>query len=245
MTRSERLLDLIQLLRLHRQPVTADSLALELGVSVRTIYRDMVTLQNQGAPIEGSSGVGYLLQPGFMLPPLMFTEEEIEALVLGSRWVAARTDDKLARDATNALAKIAAVLPQDLRERLDTNTLMVPSVTTVSLNGRELRRVREAIRTEIKIRIDYIDGKGSSSSRTVWPIAIGFFDQARVIVGWCESREAFRHFRLDRITHLELTAQSLPRRKAEMLREWRAIRDSGPQEHFAAHVDSRPDPDKN
>lgn len=221
MTRSERLLELIQLLRLYRQPVTADSLALELGVSVRTIYRDIATLQVQGASIEGSAGIGYLLKPGFMLPPLMFTEEEIEALVLGSRWVAARADSRLARDAEQALAKIAAVLPADLRERLDETSLTVPPQTGLVNHDQELRRVREAIRTEIKIRIRYRDAQNAETQRTIWPIAIGFFDKVQVIVGWCETREDFRHFRLDRIVHLELTGERLPRRKAELLKQWR------------------------
>lgn len=222
MTRSERLLELIQLLRLYRHPVTAESLALELGVSVRTMYRDIATLQRQGAPIEGAAGIGYLLQPGFMLPPLMFTEEEIEALVLGSRWVAARTDSRLARDAKQAIAKIAAVLPADLRERLDETSLTVPPQPGLLVRDQELRRVREAIRTGIKIRIGYRDAQHVETRRTIWPIAIGFFDKVQVIVGWCETREDYRHFRLDRIVHLELTAERLPRRKSELLKEWRA-----------------------
>ncbi len=112
MSRSERLLDLIQILRRHRHPVAAQTIADELGVSLRTIYRDVATLQHQGASIDGEPGVGYVLRPGFMLPPLMFSEDEIEALVLGSRWVADRTaDERLSAAARNALAKIAAVFP--------------------------------------------------------------------------------------------------------------------------------------
>ncbi len=118
MSRSERLLDLIQILRRHRRPVSGRTLAAEMGVSIRTLYRDIATLQGQGAPIEGEAGLGYVLRPGFMLPPLMFTDEEIEAIVLGSRWVAKQPDRRLSQAATDALAKIAAVLPDWLSERL-------------------------------------------------------------------------------------------------------------------------------
>src|SRR5262245_46311898 len=124
MSRSERLLDLLQILRRHRNPVAAQMLADELGVSLRTIYRDVATLQHQGASIDGEPGIGYVMRPGFMLPPLMFSEEEIEALVLGSRWVARRGDKKLAEAGRNALAKIAAVLPEDLTRNLDASLLV-------------------------------------------------------------------------------------------------------------------------
>src|SRR6185312_11045737 len=111
MSRAQRLLDLIQLLRSYRRPVSGAVLAGELGISLRTLYRDIETLKAQGAHIDGEPGVGYILRPGFMLPPLMFSEEEIEALVLGGRWVAERTDEPLGKAASNALANIAAVLP--------------------------------------------------------------------------------------------------------------------------------------
>src|SRR5215472_5836791 len=119
MSRAERLLDLMQALRLRRRPVAGQALAAELGVSLRTLYRDIAALQAQGAWIEGEAGLGYVLRPGFMLPPLMFSEDEIAALVLGSRWVAERGDAELALAARHALAKIAAVLPADLRPELD------------------------------------------------------------------------------------------------------------------------------
>ena len=125
MSRSERLFDLLQALRRHRRPVSGATLAAETGVSLRTLYRDIASLQAQGAHIEGEAGLGYVLKPGFMLPPMMFSAEEIEALVLGSRWVAKVADGKLATAASDALAKIAAVLPADLRDETDTSTLLV------------------------------------------------------------------------------------------------------------------------
>jgi biotin operon repressor len=125
MSRAQRLLDLIQALRGYRRPVSGATLAEALGISLRTLYRDIETLNAQGAHIDGEAGVGYVLRPGFMLPPLMFSEEEIEAIVLGSRWVANRADAELGAAARNALAKIAAVLPQDLKISLDTSSLLV------------------------------------------------------------------------------------------------------------------------
>src|SRR5437667_11671613 len=121
MSRAQRLLDLIQLLRQHRWPVSGAVLAEALGVSLRTLYRDIETLRGQGAHIDGEAGIGYVLRPGFMLPPLMFSEEEIEALVLGGRWVAAQPDEPLGKAARNALAKIAAVLPDALQRSLETS----------------------------------------------------------------------------------------------------------------------------
>src|SRR4051795_10479451 len=125
MARAQRLLDLIQALRRHRRPVSGATLADEAGVSLRTLYRDIETLKAQGAHIDGEAGVGYLLRPGFMLPPLMFSEEEIEALVLGSRWVSERADAQLAEAARNLLAKISAVLPPDLRHEMQSSALLV------------------------------------------------------------------------------------------------------------------------
>ena len=123
--RSERLLTLLQTLRRYRRPVTGTVLAEETGVSLRTLYRDIASLQAQGAMIEGEAGIGYVLKPGFMLPPMMFSEEELEALVLGSRWVARAAEPRLANAGADALAKIAAVLPPDMREMVDSATLFV------------------------------------------------------------------------------------------------------------------------
>lgn len=221
MSRAERLLDLMQVLRRHRQPVSGKSLAGELGVSLRTLYRDIATLQGQGAPIEGEAGLGYVLRPGFMLPPLMFTDEEIEAIVLGSRWVAKQPDRRLSQAATDALAKIAAVLPDDLREDLDATALLV-GPRAEPFEDVDLGVVRQAIRNERKLGLLYRDAGGVASERIVWPFALGFFDKVRVVVAWCEMRQDFRHFRADRIAALTATDIRYPRRRQAMLREWRA-----------------------
>ncbi|MGO8919894.1 MAG: helix-turn-helix transcriptional regulator [Stellaceae bacterium] len=223
MSRSARLLDLIQILRRHRRPVSGRILAEEAGVSIRTLYRDIVTLQGQGAPIEGEPGVGYVLRPGFMLPPLMLSEDEIEAIVLGSRWVADRGDDRLGEAARNALAKIAAVLPADLSDSLDASPLLVGPGEPLAMDGVDLAAIRQAIRSERKLAITYRDGKGALSERIVWPFALGFFDRVRLVVAWCELRQGFRHFRADRISGLVPTDTRYPRRRQALLKEWREI----------------------
>ena len=222
MSRAQRLLDLIQLLRQHRRPVSGAVLAEALGVSLRTLYRDVETLIGQGAHIDGEAGVGYVLRPGFMLPPLMFSEEEIEALVLGSRWVAERADSSLGKAAAQALAKIAAVLPDDLKSGIDDAGLLIGPGQAIAAGDAELASIRLAIRTERKLRIAYVDRDGSKTQRLVWPFALGFFDRARVVVAWCELRNGFRHFRTDRISKVHIVDKRYPRRRQMLLKEWRA-----------------------
>jgi predicted DNA-binding transcriptional regulator YafY len=215
------LLDLLQVLRRHRRPVSGRILAEELGVSIRTLYRDIASLQAQGAGIEGEPGIGYILRPGFMLPPLMFSEEEIEALALGSRWVARRADGALGLAARNALAKIAAVLPDDLRDELDTSTLLVATGAALAEGNIDLAGLRKAIRAERKLTITYGDAGGAVTQRIIWPFALGFFDHARIVAAWCELRQGFRHFRADRIAGISESGDRYPRRRQSLLKEWR------------------------
>ena len=229
MSRAQRLLDLIQILRSHRFPITGARLAAEVGVSLRILYRDIGTLQEQGASIEGEPGLGYILRPGFILPPLMFSEEEIEALVLGSRWVADRGDIRLSSAARMALIKIAAVLPDDLRNTLDSSALLVGPGVTTPAGDAELSQIRQAIRRERKLKISYRDLNGTESRRTVWPFALGYFDHVRILAAWCELRQGFRHFRIDRISALEIMEQRYPRQHQALLKEWREIEGIPPQ----------------
>jgi len=222
MSRTERLLDLLQTLRRHRLPVSGHRLAAQMGVSLRTLYRDIATLQCQGAEIEGEPGVGYVLRPGFMLPPLMFSTEEIEALVLGTRWVARRSDERLGLAARNALAKIGAVLPQELRDELDAIPLLVAPSANAVIDRVDVALIRQAIRSERKLEIQYRDDKGSDSARVIWPFALGFFDSVRLVMAWCELRQDFRHFRTDRIAAVS-AGDRYPRRRHALLKEWRAI----------------------
>lgn len=222
MSRAERLLALMQVLRRHRRPVSGAALARELEVSLRTLYRDIASLQAQGAHIDGEPGMGYVLRPGFMLPPLMFSEEEIEALVLGSRWVADRADSELAAAARNLLAKVAAVLPGDLRHELDSSALLVGPGAPLAAGEGEMPKIRRAIRAQRKVRITYRDTKGEETTRVVWPFALGFFDRVRVVAAWCELRGDLRHFRADRIVGLEVSKVAYPRPRQSLLKEWRA-----------------------
>jgi predicted DNA-binding transcriptional regulator YafY len=227
--RSERLLELVQALRRHRWPVSGKVLAEELGVSLRTIYRDIQTLIGQGASIDSEAGVGFVLRPGFVLPPLMFSDEELEALVLGSRLVAQRSDEPLARAAMNVIAKIAAVLPDDLRDSIDGTGLLAGGAPEVASQPADLTPIRLAIRAEQKLVLHYFDAKGERTRRTVWPIALGFFEHARVLAAWCELRKDFRHFRTDRILTLRRTDKRYPRRRRALMKEWQEIEGIPPQ----------------
>ena len=218
--RSERLLTLLQVLRRYRQPVSGKTLAAETGVSLRTLYRDIASLQAQGALIEGEAGLGYVLKPGFMLPPMMFSPEEIEALVLGSRWVAKMADVRLAAGAVDALEKIAAVLPSELRAEIDESTLLVAGPRRPD-DKSDLVLIRKAIRAEHILELAYEDEKGALTQRRVWPFALGFFDSIRIMIAWCEMRQGFRHFRTDRIASAISTEKRYPRRRSVLLKAWR------------------------
>lgn len=221
MSRAERLLNLMEQLRRHRRPVSGSVLAQQLGVSLRTLYRDIATLQSQGAQIEGEAGLGYVLRPGFTLPPLMLTPEEIEALVLGVRWVADRVDARLADAAGQALAKVSAVLPPELRYTLEHSALLVGPRRTVACSDEVLALTRQALREERKLEFHYLDAQQRASLRTVWPCALGFFEQVSVLIAWCETRNDFRHFRTDRISAPRLLEARYPRRRLDLLRDWR------------------------
>jgi predicted DNA-binding transcriptional regulator YafY len=223
MSRSERLLELLQVLRRHRQPVSGAALAREIGVSIRTLYRDIAALQAQGAHIEGEPGLGYVLRPGFLLPPLMFSEEELEALVLGCRWVVDRGDAHLSSAARNAVAKVAAVLPTDLRAVLDNSALLIGPGASAQSDPVDLKTIRKSIRAERKLSITYRDAQARETNRIIWPFAVGFFEKVRMVVAWCELRQGFRHFRTDRIAALAMVEVRYPRRRQALLKEWRAL----------------------
>jgi predicted DNA-binding transcriptional regulator YafY len=221
-SRSTRLLLLLQNFTGRRRPVTAAQLAAELQVSERTVYRDLSELASQGVRLEGEAGLGYVLKPGFFLPPLMLTEEEVEAVLLGLSYVNQRGDEVLTRAALSARAKITSVLSQHTKA-----TIAAPLVTTgpsgpaFPENPVSLTQLRAVIREQKKIEIGYLDGEGRSSHRTVWPIQLSFMDSARVLVAWCELRQAFRFFRTDRILSAS-EGGHYPKRRADLLREYRA-----------------------
>jgi predicted DNA-binding transcriptional regulator YafY len=228
MDKTERLFAVMDSLRRHRCPVTAASLAEEHGVSVRTLYRDVQTLIGLGAPIEGEAGIGYMLKPGFFLPPLMFTAEELEALVLGARWVGAQPDDGLGLAARNALAKIATASPDDLRDRINDTGLWPVAVWSRSQPMPILGQVRLAMRTEKALRIAYQDESGAPSERTIWPVQLAYYEGKQVIAAWCCLRTAFRNFRTDRIVSLTATDERYGKRRAMLERDWRDTWPSDP-----------------
>ncbi|GEO85430.1 MULTISPECIES: helix-turn-helix transcriptional regulator [Alphaproteobacteria] len=221
MSRSARLLFLLQILRRHRRPVSGAVLASELGVSLRTLYRDIAILQAQGANIEGEAGVGYVLRPGYMLPPLMFSREEIEALVLGARLVTQRADRGLALSARDALAKITEVLPGELRDELVTSTLLAGPAPHRPEDRVDLARMRQFIRSEQTLKIAYRDEKGDATERVIWPFALTFFEGARVVIAWCTLRNDFRSFRTDRMDLMEEPLGRYPKRRMQLLKTWR------------------------
>jgi len=212
---------LLDALRGHRRPVTATQLSQTLSVSLRTIYRDIGTLIELGAPIDGEAGVGYVLRAGFFLPPLMFNEDELEALLLGARWVEHQGDAGLARAAGSALAKIATASPRDLRDGLAEAGLWAPIFKERATVELPLQPIREAIRREHKVRIAYVNESGESSDRVVWPIALAFLEKVQVMAAWCELRNGFRHFRADRIRQLTSLKLCYPTRRAVLVKQWR------------------------
>ncbi|MBO0902400.1 helix-turn-helix transcriptional regulator [Jiella sonneratiae] len=223
MSRSSRLLKLVEILRSHRRPVAGADLAAELGISLRSLYRDVATLQGEGVPIAGEAGLGYVLGPGLTLPPLNFDVDELDAVVLGLRLVERRLPGGLGDDARRALGKIEAVLPHG-RSAADVQLLVGTPATG---SARVLDAIREAIRKEEALIIAYSDKKGAASERAIWPVIVGFFDTAEVVAAWCELRQDFRHFRLDRIEQIAPAGRPMGRRHRLLLADWQLDRDCG------------------
>ena len=221
MRRADRLFRIIQSLR-RRRLTTAERLAEELEVSRRTVYRDIADLIASGVPIAGEAGVGYALDRGFDLPPLMFTEAEIEALVLGARVVESWADPELAEAARQALARIEAALPDRLRDVVATSNVFAPGFHVPPENARALRPLRAAIRQRRKVRLDYVDSGDRSTERTVRPLGVFFWGRSWTLAAYCELREDFRTFRLDRIAAVEFLAERYPQEQGRRLVDYLA-----------------------
>ena len=221
MRRAERLFEIIQALRRHRKPVTAQALAGELETSKRTIYRDIADLIGQRVPIRGEAGLGYVLDAGFDLPPLMLTPDEIEAAVLGAQWVTQRGDATLAKAARDLIAKIAETVPERLRPFvLDPVTGVPPRYESLQ-DGLDLTRLRASIRQGLKLSLCYRDEQNRETKRVVWPVALGFHEGVRLIAAWCELRNDFRHFRTDRVVDAAFLDERYPARPAVLRGEWK------------------------
>jgi len=219
MSKSQRILDLTQILRRHRQPVSGADLAREAGVSVRTIYRDIAALQALGAPVEGERGIGYVLKPGFLLPPLMFSNEEIQALTLGAQWVSEHTDPGLALAAANVLAKISAVLPSDMRMEMESDALHVCGREPVT-GSPDLMLLRQAIREQRKVRIRHASTRDRNIDHLIWPIGLGFKDSRQMIGAFCELRQDYRMFPAEEVEMIAMLSDRYPGRRHEHLKKW-------------------------
>jgi predicted DNA-binding transcriptional regulator YafY len=227
MRRADRLFDIIQILRLARGPVTAAAIATELEVTPRTVYRDIATLQARRVPIEGAAGLGYVLRRGFELPPLMFTEEEVEAVAVGVRLLGRTGDPGLAAAARSVIAKLAAAMPDALRAYLAAVPFHVSTRGAPRPEAVDLSAVRSAIREAHKMRIEYVDAKDETSHRTICPIAIEYHVEATLICAWCELRKDYRHFRADRIRAASLLPDDFVDHAKALLTGWIALTQSG------------------
>lgn len=220
MSRSARLLRLLQAMRGRHQPVTAARLAEALEVSERTIYRDIAELMAQGAPIDGEAGVGYILRPGLFLPPLMLSEDEVEAVMLGLRYVDQRGDAVLQAAASVASIKISAVLSPEVQAQLTNPLSLTGPPRSFPQNTVPLDELRTAIRGRVRLDIGYGDEQERRTERIIWPIQLGFTDQARVLFAWCELRQDFRTFRTDRIVAMS-RLDRYPAQRTDLVRRLR------------------------
>jgi predicted DNA-binding transcriptional regulator YafY len=222
MRRADRLFRIIQILRRKKRPTTANEISEELEISLRTAYRDIAQLMADRVPIRGEAGIGYVLEGGFDMPPLMLTPDEIEAAMLGAQWVIGRADPVLARAASDLVAKISVVIPEHLRP-----LLMEPALGTASSRPLpppdtiDIARVRTAIRAQGKIALVYRDEKEDETRRIIWPIAVSYWETVRLIVAWCELRNGFRHFRTDRVEGSEFLEARYATPRAKLRAQWK------------------------
>ncbi|HVJ39899.1 MAG TPA: YafY family protein [Dongiaceae bacterium] len=222
MRRADRLFDIIQALRRASGPLTAAQLAEQLEVTVRTVYRDIASLQASRVPIEGAAGLGYLLRQGFDLPPLMFTRDEIEAILVGARLIKRTGDPGLQVAAEGVLSKLSVALPPHLRDHLDLAPVYVSPAGAVTPQQADLTDIRTAIRDRRKLRLSYVDVDGKATERVVLPLAIAYFVEATLLCGWCELRQGQRNFRLDRIRRMALLEDSFADDHPRLMAEWLA-----------------------
>lgn len=223
MRRADRLFGIIQVLRRTTGPVTGDALAAALETSRRTVYRDIATLIGQRVPIRGEAGVGYVLEKGYDLPPLMLTSDEVEAVTLGAQWVVTHADAGLARAGLAVLAKLAAVVPEELQLLFDDPALGTPAPRRRQHDvGIDIGRLREWSRRGRKVRIACRDERGAYSERTVWPFMVGYVGATRALMAWCEKRVGFRSFLTERIASADFLEERYADRPAVLRRRWLA-----------------------
>ncbi|MEM8988235.1 MAG: YafY family protein [Pseudomonadota bacterium] len=239
MRRAERLFEIVQILRRAKTPISAESIAEELEISKRSVYRDMSALIAQRVPIRGEAGVGYVLEDGFDMPPLMLTDEEIDAAVLGALWVASRAEPDLAKAANNLLSKIEAVAPNRLKPQIlhPATSVAPPKPQTPDLIDPAL--LRRAIRKGHKVMLRYRDTDGAETERTVWPVVLGYREEGRILAAWCELREGFRYFRTDQMITAEVLDARFPERPERLRGKWRKAMDEERLQYEAAAEKSK------
>ncbi|HWW87402.1 MAG TPA: YafY family protein [Vicinamibacterales bacterium] len=219
MRRADRLFQIVQLLRRRRSTTTARQIAERLGISERTVYRDIRDLNLAGTPIDGEAGVGYRLRPGYDLPPLMFTRDEIQALVLGARIVRQFGDPPLARASDAILSKVATVIPPDLAPLLADTPMFVPPTIGRGRTADGLTTVREALTGRRKVHMKYANANGDQTERVVRPLGLFFWGRTWTLAAWCELRNDFRSFRLDRAIELARLEQTFEDETGKTLRD--------------------------
>lgn len=225
MRRADRLFQIIQVLRRARKPLTADAIAAELETSKRTIYRDIATLIGQRVPIRGEAGMGYVLERGFDMPPLMLTPDEIEAAVLGAQWVAGHADAVLGKAAENLIAKIEATVPDTLRPFVQEPASRARRDVSTEPDRIDMTKVRAHIHAGKKIALRYRDEHGRDSTRVIWPITVGYLETVRLLAAWCELRKDFRSFRTDRVIGATYLDERYAERRDVLRARWRASLD--------------------
>jgi len=219
MRRADRLFQIVNLLRRRRTATTAAHLAERLGVSERTVYRDIRDLILAGTPIDGEAGIGYRIRPGYDLPPLMFDRDEIQALVLGARIVRQFGDPALARASDAILGKVAAIVPKDLAPLVADTRLFVPSTIGASTSAEALALAREALLARRKLALSYAKADGAAIKRTVRPLGIFFWGRTWTLAAWCELRQDFRNFRLDRVAASTMLDETFEDEAGKALRD--------------------------
>jgi predicted DNA-binding transcriptional regulator YafY len=228
-------MQIIQILRRARSPVTAAQIAEELEVTTRTVYRDIASLMANAVPVRGEAGVGYVLGDGYDLPPLMFCPDELEALMLGARLVEVQGDKDLAAAARDAVAKIGAVVPRSLRPILLDAPLVAQDYGEQAVETIDTGALRRAIRNSRKLDLSYVDEKGQHTQRTVWPVALGYLDRKRILVAHCELRADFRHFRTDRMREIRVLDDMIPARRSTLFDNWWKLA-AAEQEAYRARI---------
>ncbi|MFP1981105.1 MULTISPECIES: helix-turn-helix transcriptional regulator [Lonsdalea] len=219
--RAERLLSLLQILHRHRYPVSGSRLAEELSVSLRTLYRDIASLRSQGADIQGEAGTGYILSSGYLLPPMMFTPEQLDALALGLRWVSVYGDADIANAASEVAGKVIQSIPPQLHAIFENSTLLVGKAESIKKGHQNMIPLRSAIRRRLKVQARYKDRLGNDTERILWPFALGYFSGEVILAAWCEMRDDFRHFNVEQLRSFKLLDAGYPYSRQKLLSMWR------------------------